>query len=130
MTFLDGFLTAFSGTLGESIVAELERSITTASNDDYSDPLSEKRRRHVHRIEAMRNAVDYLRAGRTAIKEAEAAALEQAAKMVEGDLIEGRYRSWPSWNPDGNLSIERDAAKLTAALAKAIRDLIKSGQTP
>jgi hypothetical protein len=46
---------------------------------------------------------------------------EACAKIAEGDLFEQHYRSWPHWNPGGNLSRERDVTKLAEATATAIR---------
>lgn len=43
-----------------SIAQALRHSIRTASNDDLSEPMTEKRTRHVARIEAMHAAVEYL----------------------------------------------------------------------
>lgn len=40
----------------------LEHAVTTMQNDDLSEPMSEKRERHIERGEAMRDAVEYLRA--------------------------------------------------------------------
>jgi hypothetical protein len=42
------------------IVTRLRRSITTASNDDESKPGTEKRRRHIERMEAMNDAIDLI----------------------------------------------------------------------
>lgn len=40
------------------IVFRLIHSITTASNDDVSEPMTEKRRRHVERVDTLREAAD------------------------------------------------------------------------
>jgi hypothetical protein len=55
------------------------------------------------------------------IREAVEGEREACAKIAEGDLFEVRYRTWPHWNPGGNLSRERDVAQLAEATAAAIR---------
>ena len=57
----------------------------------------------------------------SAIREAVEREREACAKIAEGDLFEVRYRSWPHWNPGGNLSRERDVTQLAEATAAAIR---------
>ena len=44
------------------VIQRLRHAISTASNDDLSAPMSEKRRRHVERVSAMRDAIDLLSA--------------------------------------------------------------------
>ena len=58
---------------------------------------------------------------RALIREAVEGEREACAKIAEGDLFEDHYRSWPHWNPGGNLSRERDVTKLAEATAAAVR---------
>lgn len=53
------------------ITMKLSRAITTASNDDYSEPGTEKRDRHCQRIMAMREAIDEIERLRDAINDRE-----------------------------------------------------------
>lgn len=57
-------------------------------------------------------------------------ALEEAAKIVEGEVVGGRYFRWPCWNPKGDVVDYSDTATLTRALAKAIRALSQPKVTP
>lgn len=45
---------------------------------------------------------------------------ERAAKIARGNIVSGRYITWPCWNPKGNRGIEEDVAKLGEAIATAI----------
>lgn len=45
-----------------AVADRVEKAVTTAMNDDLSEPLSEKRRRQTERIAAMHEAVRALRA--------------------------------------------------------------------
>lgn len=49
------------------VIEKLSYAITTASNDDTSEPRSEKRKRHVQRIDAMNEAIDEISRLRTAL---------------------------------------------------------------
>jgi len=42
------------------LAASLRHAITTASNDDYSQPRTPERQRHADRLVAMQNAADFL----------------------------------------------------------------------
>jgi hypothetical protein len=46
----------------KDVLERLQKAIVTASNDDISEPMTEKRKRHVERLDAMRDAVTILRA--------------------------------------------------------------------
>jgi hypothetical protein len=50
-------------------------------------------------------------------------ALEEAAQIVDGLVVGGRYVSWPCWNPKGNVAHDSEPARLTLALAVSIRAL-------
>jgi hypothetical protein len=57
------------------------------------------------------------------------AALEAAAKIAEGEVYHGRYRTWPWWKPQadgtrGNLDKEDPQVKHADATAAAIRALM------
>ena len=54
------------------------------------------------------------------------AVIEQCAKLVEGDLVFERYRTWPCWRPIENRGSASEVVKLTTAIAKAIRALSRS----
>ena len=66
-------------------------------------------------------AANFIKELASAIREAVEREREACAKIAEGDLFEVRYRSWPHWNPGGNLSRERDVTQLAEATAAAIR---------
>lgn len=56
------------------------------------------------------------------IKQSDVETLREAlARIAEGNVIHEHYRTWPHWNPGGNLSVERDVARLAIATAAAIR---------
>lgn len=55
---------------------------------------------------------------------ARATAIDEAAKIVEGIDILGRYVMWPQWSEIGNRGRESELVKLTESLAKAIRALL------
>lgn len=59
----------------------------------------------------------------SAITAAESRTMERCAKIVEGNMIHGRYREWPSWGT-GNRGVEDDTVRLTQALARTIRSSI------
>lgn len=44
----------------QEIVAKLLWAATTASNDDLSEPGSEKRKRHVERLDILREAAEWI----------------------------------------------------------------------
>lgn len=44
------------------IVERLRHAATTACNDDMSEPMSEKRTRHIRRVQAMRDGADEIEA--------------------------------------------------------------------
>ena len=46
----------------KDVLERLQKAIVTASNDDISEPMTEKLKRHVERLDAMRDAVTILRA--------------------------------------------------------------------
>ena len=48
------------GSVSEALALRLRDAAQTAQNDDLSDPMSEKRDRHVIRVEAMLDAAEYL----------------------------------------------------------------------
>lgn len=54
--------------------------------------------------------------------------LEAAAKIAEGEVYEGRYRTWAWWEPDkfgnrGNLAQDSEQVKHADETAAAIRAL-------
>ena len=51
------------------VVDELMQSIVTATNDDFTKPLSEGRNRHINRIETMREAAIEIRRLRMELEE-------------------------------------------------------------
>lgn len=51
------------------LIERLGHAITTASNDDYTKPMSEKRKRHVERLTTMYAAIDEIKRLRTVIRE-------------------------------------------------------------
>ena len=72
-------------------------------------------------IDAILAALRLAESHPSTIREAVEGEREACAKIAEGDLFEVRYRTWPHWNPGGNLSRERDVAQLAEATAAAIR---------
>lgn len=55
------------------------------------------------------------------VEKAVAAERERCAKIIEGDLYEHRYRTWP-WFGDGNRSNDSEMVKFCDAAATAIRN--------
>ena len=55
---------------------------------------------------------------------ARAEALEEAATICDGEVVEGYYVRWPCWNPNGNLHADDQVCALTRALAHTIRALL------
>jgi hypothetical protein len=80
------------------LVERLHLAITTASNDDLSKPMSDKRTRHVERIAVMREAADALALARKRMT-----ALEQ-------DLISSAIARANSDNALASIRAERDEA--------------------
>jgi hypothetical protein len=59
-----------------------------------------------------------------ALRETQEAVLEEAASIARGNVYKQHYRTWPHWNPEGNLANEDQATRLADATADAILALI------
>ena len=55
-----------------------------------------------------------------ALREAREAALKEAASIARGNVHKEHYRTWPHFNPEGNLANEDQATRLADATADAI----------
>jgi hypothetical protein len=81
--------------MGMDIVERLRHAATTASNDDLSSQGTEKRHRHVERIDAMLAGADEIEKLRTALHQTGLATASTSrttgALMVEGGF--GRFRT-------------------------------------
>lgn len=51
------------------------------------------------------------------------AAVEECAKIVEGNIVHGQYREWPAYSGQGNRSNDCEIVRLCDRLAAAIRAL-------
>ena len=62
---ISGYIAALPA---DDLVERLTRCIVTASNDDYSEAMTDKRTRHIERLEAMSEAADALTASRSDVE--------------------------------------------------------------
>ena len=73
-----------------TLADRLEYAIATASNDDYTLPGTIERQRHCDRLEAMRDAMEYLRGAALRSPTREAARSEALKEAARGSAPAGR----------------------------------------
>jgi hypothetical protein len=106
----------------DDLAGRLKLSYATASNDDYSKPMTRERERHVARLEAISDAITELAALRT-----ECDALRKDAERYRW-LREHQRDGWLSLSYDPDWHLPAGAAAQRAYLDAAI-DAALQGQS-
>jgi hypothetical protein len=111
----------------QALRKRLLHAITTASNDDISEPMSEKRLRHAERVAAMYVAIDFIDAALTAHPSDAAAAYAADVEKMQRQLDRECMAKGTIANQlhDADDEIKRLRSQLVKARADAIEECAK-----
>lgn len=92
-----------------------------ASHDALTARVAELEQTQIALEEDRAHFKDRALAAEAQLKEAREKALEEAAKLCDGQITKGNYIRWSCWNPNGDLGTHTSEASLARTLAAGIR---------